>query len=179
MRVAIISSPRSGNSWLRTLLAGTLDIPEFAVHNWREIIDPLPESCVLQIHWYREPGFQKYLHDNGFKIITVTRHPLDILLSVLRFCKYDPNNARWLEGNCNLDYLFEQDATPICPAFLEWCTSFGCENLLSVSYQWAHEPNVTKVRYEDLLHNPRDIISTLTSRLTGSGITISDLTGKI
>src|SRR5271168_4540387 len=153
MRIAIISSPRSGNSWLRTLLAGTLAIPEIAIHNWHEIADSVPESCVMQIHWYREPGFQKFLHDNGFKIITISRHPLDVLLSVLRFCKYDPNNARWLEGNCNLDYLFEQDATPVCPAFLDWCTGFGCENLLSVTYQWAHEPHATKVRYEDLLHN--------------------------
>src|ERR1700677_1877928 len=133
MRVAIIASPRSGNSWLKKLLADTLGLEEFAVHNWHEVINQLPESCLLQIHWYREPGFQMFLRDNGFKIVTITRHPLDILLSVLRFCKYDQNNARWLEGNCNLDSLFEE-----------------------------------------LLHNPRETINTLASRIVGTSISIPD-----
>jgi len=174
MRVAIIASPRSGNSWLKKLLADTLGLEEFAVHNWHEVINQLPESCLLQIHWYREPGFQMFLRDNGFKIVTITRHPLDILLSVLRFCKYDQNNARWLEGNCNLDSLFEQEVSPTCPAFLNWCTSFGCENLLSVTYQWFHEPDVLKVRFEELLHNPRETINTLASRIVGTSISIPD-----
>ncbi len=174
MRVAIISTPRSGNSWLRFLLAETLGIPELAIHNWHDIMDNVPESLVLHIHWYREPGFQKFLRDNGFKTVTLARHPLDVLLSVLRLCKHDPTSVRWLEDNCNLQCLFDKSVTPVSKEFLNWCKGFGCENLLSISYQWFHDPHAIKLHYEDLILDPRGVVGTLASRIAGSSLSVPD-----
>lgn len=159
MRLAIISSPRCGNTWLRRVLAEGLDLHEMAVHNYLDI-QAIPERCILQLHWYREPNFQAFLQRHGFKVITLSRHPLDILLSVLHFIRYEPETARWLEGNCAIPASL-RSATPASPGFLEYALGFGFENLLSVSYQWWQEETAIKVRYEQLVATAESEITRL------------------
>src|ERR1700722_13128489 len=100
LRIAIVSSPRCGNSWVRMVLARALNLAEITIHNWKDITEELPNDCILQIHWYREPNFQSFLRKNGFRLIVLARHPLDVPLSVLHFVRYEPMTARWPEGNC-------------------------------------------------------------------------------
>lgn len=149
MRIAIVSSPRSGNTWLRRILVDGLGLNEIAVHNYLDVAQ-LPEQCVLQVHWYREPNFQNFLIRHNFLVITLARHPLDILLSVLHFVKYEPETKRWLEGNCALPEDLNI-SSPFSQCFIDYATSFGFENLLSVSYQWWHDKDALKIRYEDLV----------------------------
>jgi hypothetical protein len=149
MRIAIVSSPRSGNSWLRGLFRDSLELHEVAVHNYLDAVT-IPEKCVLQLHWYREPNFQRFLAENDFWVITVARHPLDILISVLHFVRYEPETAKWLGGNCELPGSLSE-WSPASEHFLEYALSFGSENLLSVTYQWWYDDSTIKVRYEDLV----------------------------
>ena len=138
-RIAIISTPRSGNTWVRSVLAHALTLEEIAVHNPRDIQDVLPQRLILQVHWYREPNFQAFLRNEGFQVLVLRRHPLDVLLSVLSFVQREPGVARWLEGNTGLPAGLAK-LTPVSPDFAAYATSFGAENLLSISYQWCHEP---------------------------------------
>jgi hypothetical protein len=53
-RIAILSTLRSGNMWLRRLLGAIYDLEELSANTpaavpWNE----LPKACVLQLHWYR------------------------------------------------------------------------------------------------------------------------------
>jgi hypothetical protein len=63
-RVAIVSSPRSGNSWVRCVLADILELKQIFVHNCFQAPLILPDNCILQLHWYREPNFQDSLRSN-------------------------------------------------------------------------------------------------------------------
>jgi hypothetical protein len=112
----------------------------------------LPPKCCLQIHWYREPNFQRFLHLHSFHIVTLRRHPLDILISVLHFIQHEPQTAVWLKGNAEIPAQLSGEA-PTSDAFLEWAISWGAENLLSISYQWAHHPSAIKLSYEELVKN--------------------------
>lgn len=105
MRLALVSSPRSGNSWLRMLLSSLYDLQQNAVHypqaiNWAD----LPENCIVQIHWHNESQFNSLLKLHGFDVVTIARHPLDLLLSVLHFAPHEPQTACWLqsEGGMNV-----------------------------------------------------------------------------
>jgi hypothetical protein len=160
LRIAIVSSPRSGNSWIRSTLAGALQAQEMAVHNYLDAPEDLPERCVLQIHWYREPNFQRWLQANKFKVVTIARHPLDVLISALRFICFEPETSRWLEGNTGLPGMLA--ASPPCSAeFLEYALSFEAENLLSITYQWWHDPAAIKIRYEDAVRDPAGLAGSL------------------
>ncbi|WP_137678855.1 sulfotransferase domain-containing protein [Aurantiacibacter suaedae] len=153
MRVAIISSPRSGNTWFREVLSKTLGLENIAIHNYLDAPSSLPKKCALQIHWYREPNFQKFLLQNDFQLITLARHPLDVLISTLAFIRHEPETARWLGGNVAIPKTLH-GCTPTSVAFANYAVSFGAENLLCVSQQWWHDENVIRVRYEDLVANP-------------------------
>jgi hypothetical protein len=49
-RIAIVGSPRSGNTWARMVLARMMGLEEIAVHNWKDLPSELPANCILQIH---------------------------------------------------------------------------------------------------------------------------------
>jgi hypothetical protein len=173
LRIAIVSTPRSGNTWVRGVLRDALALHELAVHNYRELPPVLPEQFILQLHWYREPGFQAFLRDGGFKVIVLGRHPLDVLLSVLHFVRREPLTARWLEGNAEIPPNLSAEK-PFSGGFERYATSWGAENLLSVSYQWWLDTSATHVRYEDLVRNPQAAFRRLISDLGGSCAKLDD-----
>ena len=168
MRLALISTPRSGNTWVSKFLASALRLEQDAVHNWKEVSLPLPERYILQVHWYREPQFQEWLNENGFIPVVIARHPLDVLISILRFVKHEPQTRRWLEGDGELPVGLEQ-ADPTSDVFLDWAVGSGAENLLSVSYAWWQNEKALRLRYEDAVHNPEETFG----RLCGPLIRIS------
>lgn len=153
MRLAVVSTPRSGNSWVRCVLRDIYQLTEIAVHNPKDIPDSLPSDTVLQIHWYREPNFQALLAREGFRVLVLARHPLDVLLSVLHFVRHEPATARWLEGNAELPVSLGR-THPTSDTFLDYALSWGAENLLGVSYAWWHDASALRVHYEDLVRDP-------------------------
>lgn len=156
LRVAVISTPRCGNTWVRSVLADILELEELAVHNYTEL-KSIPERAILQVHWYREPCFQHFLRKHNFKIVVLTRHPLDVLISILNFIRHEPLTSRWLEGNAEIPPSLI-GRPPISKEFIRYATSWGAENILSISYQWWHDRDAVKIRYEDLVQQPNDML---------------------
>jgi len=126
---------------------------EMALHNYLDAPAALPDRCLLQIHWYREPNFQAWLKDNRFRVLTIAQHPLDQLISALHFVGHEPQTARWLEGNAGLPAGLA-GCSPCSQQFLEYATGFGAENFLAVSYQWWNDIDAIKLRYEDFVADP-------------------------
>jgi hypothetical protein len=154
MRVAIISSPRTGNTWLRSLLADACKLAELAIHNPADADwNALPRDCVLQIHWHRTASFCRMLQTAGFRVVTLTRHPLDVLVSILQFCQHDRSTLRWLDGEKG-DERPVYGAMPGSHAFAAYATGGRAAALLSVSLQWWHDPDVCRLRYEELVADP-------------------------
>jgi len=160
MRLALISTPRSGNTWVRKFLASALFLEQDAVHDWRDVSPPLPTRYILQVHWYREPQFLDWLNENGFTPVVIARHPLDVLISILRFAKYEPQTSRWLEGAGKLPVDLGQ-ANPTSKRFLDWAVGPGAENLLSVSYAWWQDEAAFRLKYEDAIFNPEETFGRL------------------
>jgi len=160
LRIAVISSPRSGNMWVRSVLGSILGLEQFAVHNYIELEEKIPDRCIVQLHWYREPNFQSFLNKHRFRTLVLARHPLDVLVSILHFVRHEPLTARWLEGNAEIPKGFP-GTTPTSPDFLKYAVSWGAENVLGVSYQWWHDPGAVKVRYEELVERPQEALLNL------------------
>jgi Sulfotransferase domain len=159
LRIAVISSPRSGNTWVRSVLGDILRLQQFAVHNYIEL-ENIPDRCIVQLHWYREPNLQRFLNDRRFKTLVLARHPLDVLVSILNFIRHEPKTARWLEGNAEIPPSLAGQA-PTSQDFLKYSKSWGAENVLGVSYQWWHDPDAIKVRYEELVQRPHEALLNL------------------
>jgi hypothetical protein len=152
-RLAVIGTPRSGNAWLRHLLSSAYDIPERAIHSphdlpWNE----LPQSCVLQLHWHPVESFLKRLEDHGFRAVVLSRHPLDVLISILHFALHD-RTARWLEGEHGNEWSIF-GAMPRSTPFMNYCVSKRADALLAVSREWWRVPGTISVQYEVLNRDP-------------------------
>jgi hypothetical protein len=151
LRIAIISTPRTGSTWLRMLLTEAYGIPGFAVHrpddlNWAD----LPEECVVQLHWHRTPALVHRLGEEGFRVVSVARHPLDVLISILQFCLHDDSTLQWLNGEGGSERPIH-GAMPGSALFLEYGAGPRAAALMAVSREWTSAPECLRVRYEDLV----------------------------
>ncbi len=152
MRLALISTPRSGNTWLRLLLGDLFNLSHFAVHTPSDLDwGSLPEDCIVQLHWPRTDHFVGLLDTYGFRTITICRHPLDVLLSILNFAKYERQTACWLSGKGG-DESQLIGKSPTSQDFLQYCCGVRAENLLNITSDWWPYADVL-VKYEELVSN--------------------------
>jgi len=160
LRIAIVSTPRCGNTWLRHLLASSYGLTQLAAHRPGEVAwQSLPERAVLQIHWHPTEPFLALLAQYGFRVVVLARHPLDALISLLNWvvtCPY-PRSV-WKDNPCldgdrgNECSLI--DADPLSPAFVDYACSRRAEALLSVSRRWWSMPGALTLAYERLVDDP-------------------------
>lgn len=153
VRIAVISTPRAGNTWVRHLLGNAYQVPHYARHDMADADwATLPAEVVLQIHWRREPAFNAKLAEHGFRVVTVARHPLDVLISILHFCIYESESEQWLLGAGGTEA--EIYATmPRSRAFIEYAKGSRAAELLAVTPDWWGQPDVLGLRYEDCVRD--------------------------
>jgi hypothetical protein len=168
LRIALISTPRAGNNWLRYLLTHVYELPGTAVHTPSEVDwDGLPCECLLGLHWHPVPSFLDRLARHGFRPVVLARHPLDVLVSILHFALHHAGGdatQRWLEGEAgNERPIFA--AMPRSTAFLDYATGKRAQTLLSVSHDWWHVWGCVRVRYEDLVRDPGAALAGLAGAL--------------
>jgi hypothetical protein len=164
-RVAVVSTPRSGNTWLRRLPATAYAVPQFAAHtpagvDW----DGLPGGCIVQLHcWPTEPLVAR-LAAHRFAAVALARHPLDVLLSVLHFCRREATTGRWLGGQGGDEASLRGEA-PRSRSFREYARGPRADALLAVSRAWWARPEARRVRYEDLVRDPAGELERLAQAL--------------
>ena len=153
-RVAIIGTPRTGNAWIRRVLAAVLDAEEFPVAHPADLDwECLPERFVIQLHRQRSRLLERALRERGIAVISTARHPLDVLLSVLAFVQGEQSATEWgLEHGGNEVRLQGSGARDF--AFLDWALSSRARELLSLTPAWWSTPTTHRVRYEELMADP-------------------------
>jgi len=154
LRLAIVSTPRCGNTWLRYLVSSVYDVAEMAVHQPDDVDwGSVPSDVVVQLHWHRVGALRARLADEGFKVVSLARHPLDVLISILHFAPRARSTIDWLRGEAG-DESALVGAGPASPAFLDWALGARAEALLSVSAEWWEDPSALQIRYENLVEDP-------------------------
>lgn len=161
MKLALLSTPRSGNTWLRSILSCLYGLEGYAVHtpdglSWTA----LPDNCIVQLHWRKQPTFERLLARTGFQVVAIARHPIAVLLSVWHFAPHEPETAKWLGGEGGDESsIFHRPLSS--PEFLRYACGPRAKALLSVTPAWWNEPGIVRVRYEDLVREPHGTLSLL------------------
>jgi hypothetical protein len=159
---------------LRHLLSTLFDIPTLAAASPMEVEwAALPPGCVLQVHWHPTPLFHAWLEQYGFRVVVLTRHPFDVLVSILHFALHN-STGRWLEGEeGNERSIF--GAMPRSTAFIEYATGKRAAALLSISRQWWQAPGGHRLRYEDLTSDPYRELTRLAEEVGGAArVSVAD-----
>lgn len=118
----------------------------------------------MMTHWHRVEPLVSLLKANQFKLVTLARHPLDVLLSILQYAPCG-GSLRWLEGKDGDERPIFHTA-PLSDAFLEYATSPRAQALLAVSAQWWTAPGCHRIRYEELVQNPEQTLCRLGKKLS-------------
>jgi hypothetical protein len=160
-RFFIVSTPRSGNVYMRRVLTGVLGLPNYAVWTPAEARwDEFPPDLSLAIHWRYSRELEGFVRERGFRITVTARHPLDVLLSILHYAPTDNDTNRWLEGEAGDERALVAGTTPVDEAFVRYALSWRFAALLEVSTGWAPSADAL-LRYAEFVTDPRRELETL------------------
>jgi FkbM family methyltransferase len=152
-RFAIVGTPRTGNTWIRRVIADCADAIEIPVHHPSDVSwDNLPQRFVIQVHWPRTVLLDRLFKRERVTVISAARHPLDVLLSILTFSQRDSSTRQWLSGKGG-DERVIAGCDAHSSAFTEWALSRRARLLLNLTPQWWETPGTIRARYEHLVAN--------------------------
>ncbi len=158
--ILIFTTPKTGNIWLKALLADIYGV------NAIDSVSPVfqPAQCegfgdrwVYHAHPFPEEDVLRWAETRGFLIVTMYRHPGDILVSYLHHVWNRPSEARWPAN------LILQDKGRIGPNTLTYVVEHF-PHLLTISLGWRRF-GAPFVRYEDLYSRPMDALTELTNEI--------------
>lgn len=161
LRLALVSTPRSGNTWTRELLGSLYELEQIPVHTPEEVDwEHLPERCVIQIHWYPKEPFLQLLERHNVQVAVLARHPFDVLMSWLNYVYYIHQEGYCPGGGECLDCGIV-GVLPRSEAFLEWTRSEYARCFLFHSPSWWDRPEIIRVRYENLVADTQEALERL------------------
>ena len=152
MKLVIVSTPKSGNTWLRLLLHEVyrLPMPEIPFEFSEEALSKLPESWVAQQHYFPGQRLLAWAERERAVFLTTIRHPGDVLVSLWHYVHAYANDPRW-EGDPvgvmrgDRDRPGEQTADYVREGFPHY---------LDLSLAWITNGRSIIVKYEDLCRDP-------------------------
>ena len=159
LRLAVLGTPRSGNTWLRRVLATAYALGgesgwERAVHDPAEVDwGAEPPRSIVQVHLRRKSGFEDVMARHGVRAVVPRRHPFDVLISILQYATHVHDTHLWLDGEGG-DESSIRGLDPNHPVFLDYARSPRAGALLAVSPEWRAATGSVSVRYEDLVADP-------------------------
>lgn len=158
LKILILSTPKTGNIWLRGLLAAAYDLPpvDLPVEFRPELFAGLGERWVAHQHWPPAPALMEWLEKNHVVVLTTTRHPGDVFVSLRHYVAQDPNAAQ----NDPVSYEMTKDGAVFGPATLRYLEA-EFPWLVSLSILWMRM-GATVVRFEDLTSDPVRVLTQLT-----------------
>jgi hypothetical protein len=141
------------------MLADAMDLTQIAVHRPDDVPRELPDRCIIQLHWRYSSELQSWAVDLQLRPLTLTRHPLGVLISILHFCVNEPDTCQWLDGRGGNEIAL-RGHSPFSREFLEYGKSRRAAELLSVSPDWLNA-GVPFARYEQLVSSPETALTTI------------------
>jgi hypothetical protein len=164
--VILTATPRSGNTLLQRLFAeltgySVIAAPTFADLAESEVTGPV----FVQVHAPNDRHARKFVAGIDADVVTLARHPLDVLLSVLHFSRFEPQILDWLDGAAIPDPTTLHDATPTSEQFIRWATGKGAARLLAITHRWWREGTSHQLRYEDLVTDTPGTVGKLLAEL--------------
>lgn len=163
MRIIVVSTPKTGNTWMSRLLSTIYDLPGAVLPpTFRPAAaDQLGSRWVVLQHYYPEPRLLAWGREHQVQFVTMLRHPGDILVSLwhmIRNRSYDPNR------DLGLSAMLMQDGEQMgryAVKYVEEDFFYG----LYISLDWEKSGESVVVRYEELWRDPVTTLAHLTEQI--------------
>ena len=162
LRILILSTPKTGNTWLRHLLGAVYHLPQFYLPPGfdRAALDGAGPRWVTHYHIRPNPELRDWIRANQAVVMTTIRHPGDVLLSLY----HHVNGFRG--GEPRPDFLRRMlvDGYERTNMTADWTGQpFSAD--LACSLEWMGEPGTHVIRYEDLRADTAGTLRALAGRI--------------
>ena len=176
LKILIVSTPRTGNTWLQHLLATAYNLPvvDFVRQgSWEEVerqtIDGSNSSWIGKYHLRPQEDSFDWAREFNVVLITTVRHPADTLVSLYHYVQ---NLADRVQIDAEAVRLLlapaaERNNSAKIPLSegLETYVRRKFFHSLNFSIGWLHSGLSYGLRYEDLWHSPVVTLKALTDRI--------------
>jgi hypothetical protein len=161
LKILIASTPKTGNTWLRHLLAAIYDLPtvELGFPFDPQAADALGERWIMHQHYAPDPALLAWAERNQAVLITTIRHPGDVLLSLYHYVHSYNKRLEFYQ----LAELAQDDGTFGAPVRSIIHTFF--KELVAISVGWKSTGAAHVVEYEALHFDPIATLTNLTSAI--------------
>jgi hypothetical protein len=164
LKILIVSTSKTGNTWVRYLLAEIYDLPMVSLSLFFDAdeVSGLGPRWIAHQHYPASPDLIEYAQRNNITLVTTVRHPCDTLLSLFHFVR-----------NCGDRPVFTNVGPPMQmvhdgEVMGEHTAAYVRESfpvLLDVSLGWIRSGRSHVVRYEDLKRDPVAALQDLTGAI--------------
>lgn len=176
LRILIVGTPKTGNTWLQHLLATAYNVPilDFCQWgNWKDIsrreLGDLNSSWIAKYHLRPRAESFEWARKNNVVLITMVRHPGDVLVSLYHYVQHlagvtqiDPEAVRFLLSDPQ--HRNNSSTIPMAEG-LEAYVSRKFFHSLNFSIAWLHSGLSYGVRYEGLWSSPVAVLRALTNKI--------------
>ena len=176
LKILIVSTPKTGNTWLKCLLARAYDLPlvefptpEFWLHFDRGRFDSLGSTWIAHQHFPPLESFVSWARERGIVLVTTVRHPGDTLVSLYHYIQnfagktqIDPETIQLLR--CGKEDQSQSSSLQLTKR-LETYVREKFFKALNFSIAWLERGLSYGVRYEDLWHSPVKTFEALTNQI--------------
>jgi hypothetical protein len=160
LKIIVTGTPKTGNTWIRHLLAALYELPmvelnDFRAMNWPE----LGPRWIGQQHYYAQRDLLEWGRTEGVVFVTPVRHPGDVLVSL----RHHMQNM----GSSALTDPYHSMLLDPPDVYGEHTLRFvqtGFFSLLQLSLDWLRGGWAYPVRYEDLWQSPLETLRALTDQ---------------
>lgn len=157
----IASTPRAGNTMLNKLLKDIMQIESYAVHKIDHLkYEDFEKDSIVQLHISSKNFLNAKPANIYSRVITIARHPFDVLISAFRFAQKEPQCSYWLNGKVFPEPIMYKNTNPSHKQFRKWAKSKKAKRALNVSVSWWEMADA-KLKYEELLSNTKLTITKL------------------
>jgi hypothetical protein len=164
LRILIVSTPKTGNTWVRYLLAEIYNLPMASVGLIFDAdeVSGLGSRWIAHQHYPASASLIDCARRNNIVLVTTIRHPCDALLSLFHFVRnygdtlmltdIDPTPLMARDG----DVMGEHTAAYVRDGF---------STSLDISLGWIRSGMSHVIRYEDLKRDPVSALEDLTAAI--------------
>jgi Sulfotransferase domain len=173
-RILIAATEKTGNTWLKYLLAHTYELPTpYISQDFSETeADSLGNRWVTHQHFLPERPLLNWAARTQTHLITMIRHPADILVSLYHYCcnypdhyKEDPAVSAALAADAEQRQATADLSHHVVDGELLCVLQERIACDVNISISWIRSGRSLIVRYEDLRVEPLSTLNTLTESI--------------
>lgn len=165
LKIMIVSTPKTGNTWIKHLLLNVYELPMVEVGTAFDAaeLDALGPRWITQQHYAPQADLLDWARYNDLVFVTMVRHPCDVLVSLFHFVSNFADQPEVIADSNPAKIMLHDEGT-----IGEYTASYVMNTffeLLDISVDWMCSTESKLVYYEDLRRYPLVTLQELTDSI--------------